>query len=199
MTPGSGQRAGIGIAIAAGVALTAVSSAGAYRTGAPAGHTGGFGEPTCAACHFPGEDLSGSVSVVAPDAYRPGERYEIRVVLEDPEMRSGGFQLSARFGEGDRRGGQAGSFSASGDSGIEVLSDTAGVQYVGHSAAGVRPVGRDEKGRVAWSVQWTAPDRHPVTFHAAANAANDDDSEFGDRIYVAERRIEQRNAGARPD
>ncbi len=45
----------------------------------------------------------------------------------------------------------------------------------------------DGAGATSWTVEWRPPavDATPVTFHAAANAANDDASEFGDFIYTA--------------
>lgn len=41
--------------------------------------------------------------------------------------------------------------------------------------------------RASWTVEWRPPaaGEGPVVFHAAANAANDDVSEFGDFIYTA--------------
>ena len=46
-------------------------------------------------------------------------------------------------------------------------------------------------GAASWTVEWRAPATAApagptaVVFHAAANAANDDASEFGDLIYTA--------------
>ncbi len=38
-----------------------------------------------------------------------------------------------------------------------------------------------------WQFQWEAPERRaPVVLHVAANAANQDDSEFGDSIHTRE-------------
>jgi hypothetical protein len=57
------------------------------------------------------------------------------------------------------------------------------VEYVQHRLAGthVSPPGAGE-----WSVRWTAPAETiaPVIFHVAANSANDDNSQFGDYIYI---------------
>lgn len=70
------------------------------------------------------------------------------------------------------------------------------VQYAHHSVAGLEPTG---PGVATWTIEWTAPsttsgsdevdDRWPgraapVVLHLMANAANDDVSEFGDRIYA---------------
>ena len=61
--------------------------------------------------------------------------------------------------------------------------------YAQHTEAGTvltRP------GTASWTVEWRAPattapggGATAVVFHAAANAANDDASEFGDFIYTA--------------
>jgi hypothetical protein len=42
-----------------------------------------------------------------------------------------------------------------------------------------------------WAVEWTAPAQAlaDVAIHVAANAANDDNSEFGDHIFTAESTI----------
>jgi hypothetical protein len=58
------------------------------------------------------------------------------------------------------------------------------ISYAGHTAA----TAEVETGEAQWLVRWRAPAgaaAAPVVFHAAANAADYDDSELGDRIYVA--------------
>lgn len=196
------MRPGLVLALATGLALTA-GSAGAYRTGAPAGHTGGFGEPTCETCHSPGAERAGSVTLEVPDRVRAGASQELRVILQDPELRSGGFQLSARFSDGPKRGQQAGTFVEG--PGLRVVEGAAGVQYIGHTEAGVRQAQGQAGDRVAWPVRWTAPGSgDAVTFHLAANAANDDDSEFGDRVYTTGRQVriepaEHPKQGSAPD
>ncbi len=179
-------------ALAAGAVLSALPpAAAAYRAGPPAGHTGGFGEPTCAACHFQDDDRTHptALAVDAPDPYRPGSTYDIRVTLTDPEAAAGGFQLTARFADGASAGRQAGTLCAV-DSTVRIVGVEAGTEYAGHSPAGT---GVRRPGRATWVVRWTAPAvGGDVVFHAAGNAANDDDSEFGDRIHVVERRVRAR-------
>lgn len=188
------MRKGLAAALAAGAALSALPPlAGAYRTGPPAAHTGGFGEPTCAECHHQdaaageavgGADArpAGALTIVAPERYRPGATYDIRVTLADPHAAAAGVQLAARFADGAAAGDQAGTLAAL-DSTMRVVTG-GDVAYASHTAAGAtlaRP------GHASWVVRWTAPAGGGlVVFHAAANAANDDDSEFGDRIHVAE-------------
>ncbi|HSH46923.1 MAG TPA: choice-of-anchor V domain-containing protein [Longimicrobiales bacterium] len=161
----------------------AASSAGAYRTGAPAAHTGGFGEPTCETCHFSDGAAPGALTLHAPTEVAPGSAHNVRITLRDPDLRSAGFQLSARFADGPRRGQQAGSLTAPEESGLDVVVAD-GTEYIGHTGSSVRSVEPGEP--VEWTLRWTAPTGGgAVVFHAAANAANDDDSEFGDRIYTA--------------
>ena len=187
------MRLALALALATGAALSALPpSAIAYRTGPPAAHTGGFGEGTCTACHWSEADerRDGGLTLEVPAAYEPGKTYTLRVRLEDPALRSAGFQLSARFddGAGVDTGAQAGSLAAS-DSGVVVVTSGKGIQYASHTDVGVAPA---EPGRAAWIVRWTAPAGGPVVFHAAANAADDDASEFGDRIHASQARSRER-------
>jgi hypothetical protein len=116
-----------------------------------------------------------------PERYVPAKPYRITVALARPEMRLGGFQLSARFAGGEQAGRQAGTLRATDERAR--LTDTAGVQYAGHTAVGSALTAQDS---TRWVIEWTAPARPAgaVVFHAAGNAANDDDSEFGDNIYT---------------
>ena len=144
----------------------------------------------------PGGDLS--VAGV-PESYRPGVTHRIEVRVKGEELGRGGFQLSARCGRGEREGEQAGTLVA--DSGrVEVVEGTgeeyrgaANVQYAQHTLAGAEPTAGDT---ASWVVRWTAPAEKSgpapaagapcavVRIHVAANVANGDDSEFGDRIYL---------------
>lgn len=155
------------------VAVLAVAWAGtvaAHPDGAPPAHTGGFGEPSCHACHFdaPVEEAGLRIEGL-PDRFAPGERYELELVLEHAELRTAGFQLAVR----DTDGRQAGSVEPADEETARIEHD--GVGYLSHARAG--------DGR--WRFIWTAPDGvAEVVFDVAANAANDDRSEFGDRIVV---------------
>lgn len=175
-----------GLAAASLFVATTVSPA-AYIDGPPPAHTGGFGEPTCHACHFDGpvDDPAGGLALEdVPVAYEPGRGYLIRVVLTRPEMARGGFEMAARFAEGERAGAAAGSLRGV-DARVEVTRvDSSGVAYAHHTEAGSALA---NPGTAEWTVEWTAPDAvaGPVIFHVAANAANDDLSAFGDHIYTA--------------
>lgn len=173
--------------IRAGLALAIALSAGgavAYRAGPPPGHTGAFGEPDCGACHFDAirDDDAGFVVIHAPDSYEPGTSYEVVVKLRHPDLEAAGFQLSMRFLDGPRAGKQAGALEPVSDR-TRVERSIDGVAYASHSAAGAAP---EASGRARWTVRWTAPaheDAVAVAIDVAAQVANDDDSEFGERLY----------------
>lgn len=175
------------------LALTAASLAAAgsarghgraFPYGAPPAHTGGFGEPTCAQCHFGGElnDPAGSLTIEGlPARYTPGQAYRLIIRLRRPQMGAAGFQLSART----PAGAQAGTLAPAEGGAASVQVQTAdGIQYAGHTEPGSRLA---TPGAAEWRVVWTAPSAGPVTFHAAANAADDDHSPLGDYVYAMER------------
>jgi hypothetical protein len=167
--------------------------AGLYKDGPPPAHTGGFGEPTCRECHadadlnaYGGTLLLGGV----PPTYEPGRSYDLAVTLRRAGMLRAGFQLAARFAEGERAGTQAGSLEPA-DQRAKVLRDsTSGVLYLEHTFAGTTIAGDSAR----WRLRWTAPGdaRGAVVFHLAANAANDDDSPFGDFIYARVLQVQAR-------
>lgn len=182
---------------------------GAYADGPPPAHTGGFGEPTCRECHLDSPERPAGVRLEVeglPARYRPGRSYALKVVLEAPELRRGGFQLSARFLAGEGAGRPAGSLTAAGGR-VEVVtapgegrSDSPGgagadgrpepVAYARQTLDGSLAPAGVAPGRLLWKLEWTAPSpgpgggAPPVAVDVAANASNYDDSEFGDRIVV---------------
>lgn len=172
--------------LAAAFFFATPSPASGYADGAPPGFSGGFGEQACDACHFendvnarPGQlTLSG-----VPERFTPGERYTLTVTLARPEMKIGGFQLTARMA-GD--GAQAGAFGDTpGDAKRVWLSDFSPsfIQYVRQSREGA---GAAPPGILRWEVVWTAPTTAaPVQFNVAANAGDGDDSVRGDYVYTA--------------
>lgn len=177
----------LGSTAAAALAALAAAPAGGIRDvfpdHPPVAHTGGFGEPTCRACHF-GEalnDPAGSLALRgAPEAYGPGGRHRITVVLERAGMAAGGFQLAARCEDGS----QAGELAPADARRVAVAEDAnTGVRYAHQTAEGVEP---GQAGRAEWAVEWIAPAAGcgAVRFDAAANAGNGDDSSLGDHVYA---------------
>lgn len=156
--------------------LLAAGAAHAYPDGGPPAHTGGFGEPDCHACHFDGAPPTegGGLRIAGlPGHFVPGHEYALVVEFGETDGVAG-FQLSAR----DDAGGQAGEL-APGDDSVRLLEES-GIRYLAHADAHAGDTRR-------WRFRWRAPhDTDTVRFHVAANAANGDRSEFGDRIFVFE-------------
>lgn len=148
--------------------------------------TGSFGEQTCRNCHFD-YDLNpegGIFSVTGiGESVSAGEQVEIEISVSREELGAGGFQLSARYEDGR----QAGSFNIEGNERLMFTKSAPdSLQYVQHSEGGTDPSGK--KDTIRWTVVWQAPDSPSgsVIFNIAANAANGDQSEFGDFIYSKE-------------
>ncbi|HEX7050794.1 MAG TPA: choice-of-anchor V domain-containing protein [Longimicrobiales bacterium] len=176
----------IGLALALGVLAAARPR---FPDRPPPAHTGGFGEPTCQECHFEGEpnEPGGTLTLAGvPEAYRPGERYRITITLARSGMRRGGFELAARHASGPLEGRQAGELRPVDARAAVTPYGTPAVTYVHHTAAGTA---LETPGTARWTIEWTAPTTGgPVIFHVAANAADDDESPFGDFIYTTSAR-----------
>lgn len=149
--------------------------------------TGGFGEETCRSCHFD-YDLNpdgGTLSVSGiPQKITEGEIVDIQITVEREELGRAGFQLSARY----KSGKQAGQFKINNDRIMLSKSVPDSLEYVQHSTTGTEVV---DQGKGRWTISWQAPDElsEPIIFNIAANAANGDQSEFGDFIYVRDLKI----------
>ena len=156
-----------------------------YPENPPVAHTGGFGEPTCHACHFDG-DLNDGVADLSllgvKSNYTPNSNYTLSIALARSDMEEAGFQLAIR----DSSGRQAGTLGVL-DNRV-VIDESEGIQYARHSPEGTHLTEHDSS---SWSVNWLAPDSVKTVFiHLSANAANGDDSEFGDAIYQLEHTLE---------
>ncbi|MDE2878129.1 choice-of-anchor V domain-containing protein [Candidatus Palauibacter soopunensis] len=151
--------------------------------GPPPGHTGGFGEPTCATCHFgaPLNEPGSTLEVLGlHGGYRPGQRHPVTIRFESFDMLSAGFQGSFRFADGDRRGAGAGEIRPLDDR-VTVVRGENGTEYVQHTGAGATPT----DGVVDWTFEWRAPDAEtPVVLHLAANSGGGDDSPLDDLVYT---------------
>jgi hypothetical protein len=158
------------------------SVAAAFPDGAPARVTGGFGEDSCFACHWEGQENDGVGRLViegVPERYEPGEPYELAIEISRPGMTLGGFQLAARMAADTL---QAGTFSVrDADAGRVAVVTDRGVQFVQHTEAGTALSGED---RVRWRVNWTAPESGRVVFHVSAVAGDGDRSQMGDHVYT---------------
>jgi Reeler domain-containing protein len=159
---------------------------GAFKEGPSPNVTGGFGEHTCQQCHFdnPLNAPGGSLRLTGiPASYVPGRTYPVTIVLSRIGLQRSGFEVSARFATGVRKGKQAGTWHTV-DARVQLISGETdpGVTFVQHNLTGSRA---NTRGTNSWTVNWTAPSGDaPVQFNVAANASNDDDSPLGDYIYL---------------
>ncbi len=171
----------IAIASVASVTMLAARVASSpFDDGAPPGYTGGFGEETCHSCHFdrPLNDSAGSVTISGlPHVYSPDSLYRLAIGVTRSGLGRAGFSLSARFEDGT----QAGVFKGP-DSLLGFSAGPSGVTYATHTSLSSQVAGDS----AAWALDWQAPSEGsgPVQMNLAANAANGDDSEFGDLIYA---------------
>ncbi len=181
---GPGFRSRLAL-LAALAPIPAALAGAAWVDGPPTGHTGGFGEPTCAECHFAGsaEPVARLELTGAPASWEPGRTYRMTVALSSPGLERAGFQLSARFADGSCAGRPAGGLASLDERTTVAVDSITGVAYIHHTRAGTAPRTADSTG---WDFEWTAPEAAgpAVVFHAAANAANGDDSALGDEIVL---------------
>jgi hypothetical protein len=157
----------------------------AFSDGPDPALTGGFGEPTCLQCHNDNgmNDASGKLNLSGiPEMYTPGKDYTITVTLARPELARAGFQLAARFDQGNSAGMSAGVLRAS-DPRTQLIEGAGSrVIYIEHTLVGSKV---ERAGTAEWTFRWTAPETGgPVIFHVAGNASNDDRSALGDFIYT---------------
>ncbi|HEY0672322.1 MAG TPA: choice-of-anchor V domain-containing protein [Longimicrobiales bacterium] len=153
-----------------------------HQAGPQPAHTGGFGEPTCHACHFDYPLNQEPRAVIRLDSlpaqFRAGRMYRLQLSVQHSELKRGGFQLSARFDDGSA----AGTFVIADTNQVRV-QQAGGIDYLSHTSASSDRAAGD---MIAWVIDWVAPAAsRRVVFHVAANVANADASEFGDRIFSA--------------
>jgi cytochrome c553 len=167
-------------------ALAASAGPQPASTGAPA-IGAEAAEGTCVQCHnsfVVNPDADGVLTLEGvPDRYEPGKTYTLtmRLTHKDSTRLRWGFQMTAIA---MKDGAGAGAFVTTDAATTQVLESMSGTRtYIEHSYGGT---GIGQGGGLAWSFAWTAPksDVGAVGFFAAANAANADGSNQGDRIYT---------------
>jgi len=168
--------------LCAAIALPLVLLSGgglhAYPDQTPAAHTGGFGEDTCATCHF--SDVRDAEAVLSvsglPPLFTPGEQYTLTLTVTEPGVPRAGFQMSARFLDGSCKACQAGELP-SGDGLLRSEQD--GITYLSQREAASWLRNRD-----GWQVVWRAPEQAgTVVFDIVLNLSDGDESPLGDQIY----------------
>lgn len=170
------MRIGLALLMIAGAAFI-MSTARAFPDGAPWGAANPAAEQHCASCHFEAEPVrdSGALHIDGlPPQPAPDEIYELRILFEDPDIITAGFQLFARAGNDE-----AGTFT----------SMEADIEFVGSAIRSTAPAKNDNG--VTWAVEWHSPREiaSPIYFYVAACAANDDGSPFGDTIHYRTYRL----------
>jgi len=162
---------------------------GPSSSGAPPSHTGAPNENSCAVsgCHDDNKVNSGSakVGIFINDSlhttYEPGKTYQIKVRIADADINRFGYQLVALNDNNEN----AGSFQITDRKLTQLEHNTFELldrQYVTYTFNGT---GAIAPGIMEWSVNWTAPkNTGDVTFYTGAVAANDDETDKGDHVYL---------------
>ena len=166
---------------AAFVLCIAAGPAGAWSNRPQNKYTGAPGEQTCAFCHGNLDVGGGSIGVVVPLSYVPGDTLDCAVTLQRSGQRRWGFELTILDAAGRAAGHIVVSdpnrtlLSIQGDTGREYLKQTSGGTDSGKvdSAPG-------------WSCRWIAPPAGTgdVTIYAAGCAADGDFTSGGDFVYT---------------
>jgi uncharacterized protein (TIGR03437 family) len=168
----------------------------AFHTGPPIKRTGTIdGGITCTQCHRTfspvNSDSAGSVTIENLQPYVPGVAQTLKVTVKHPEASRWGFQLTARFVNGNGTV-QAGTFAAADDE-TKVMCDDGSLlgspgpcavgqlQWIEHANAPQTAQGEGH----TFTVKWTPPadENGDIMFYVAGNAANGDGTPNGDRIY----------------
>jgi uncharacterized protein (TIGR03437 family) len=163
----------------------------AFAEGPEPRKTGAPGDSTCAqgGCHVGTVNPNGTqvaLEFAGGTTYVPGERKRITVRISEATARYG-FQLTARLASNEANG-QAGRF-ATAEANTEVICNDGSlrtencragqeVEFIQHSSP---------KATGEFVVDWTPPssDLGNIRFFVAANAANGNGENTGDRIYTA--------------
>jgi hypothetical protein len=167
--------------LAMGLAVVAAPAA-ASSSNAPEFYLNTRGVLSCTACHDSSAPDSGPGGVRVggvPDAYVPGQKYPIRVVVSHPGFKKWGFLLSATNQDGQ----QAGKLISS-DPAID-LKVSAGVTFAKQSYNGTDSFGAAR----SWSLVWQAPASGSVKFSAQGVAADGSGHVKGDFCYSTRSRI----------
>ena len=194
------RRTQIILSLAGGLVPTFLFS---YASGPDPRHTGAPGDQTCAAagCHVGTAVNGGGGSAVLTSStgntYTPGQPQTFTLTITDSAARAYGFQASARL-DSNPNSGQAGSFTAGAQQIVLCANGSVmgaagcpannALQFIEHN----RPLTTN-----TISIAWTAPasDVGGVTIYVAANAANNNGSNNGDRIYTTSLKLTPADTG----
>lgn len=174
------------LAFIIGIMSASMKTTFAYSNGPPDGRTGSpvDGKTCNDDCHtsYPLNSGTAAFSISAPTSYTAGETINITVSFNNSNTTKHGFELSAL----DENNNDVGTFNNP-DSNTQ---STYG-NYIKHTFNGTS--------NISWNIQWTAPTSGvfgPVTFYAAGNEANGDNTNHNDYIYATT--LQMINASATP-
>ena len=163
-------------------------------TGSPTDHNG----QNCSVCHnsfgAANSDKQGSLTVTMSD-YNPGVQQMIHIIVQHPQAKRWGFQITIR--QVSYEAAEAGTFSASPGDPFQVVCDdgskfgsappcsgNGGRQFAEHVSPPVTAVGAGLDVLVPWLPPATEVGRLHV--YVSAVAADGDQSPKGDRVYTFE-------------
>jgi len=159
-----------------------------YNSGSPGAKTGSpLDGATCAQCHNSTVSSAEWISTNIPESgYVPGQKYVISLNVSDATAVKIGFELTA-----ESTVGKQGAFSITDDARTKLTNVN---KSVTHKSAGVAPV----DGKISWNVEWTAPisGTGDITFYAAINGANGNNSTSGDKIYTSKHTVKEATKNA---
>ncbi|HYE95829.1 MAG TPA: choice-of-anchor V domain-containing protein, partial [Rubricoccaceae bacterium] len=164
-----------------------------YSSGAPSGFSGP--EQNCSACHsdFAPNSGTGSVTILAPSTYAPGDTIQITVVVHNTTPQEGsprrtGFEASVRDAA---TLAHTGTLDLGGSTRIQFADGLP--EWVTHTGTG--------NADTSWTFFWRPPavgGPDTVRIYAAGNAANTDFTPSGDYIYTASHAMARMIVGTEP-
>lgn len=167
-------------------------------------HTGAPGDQTCVRCHV-GTALNGgggniSLTASTGTSYTAGQTINFTLTITDSNARVYGFQASARL-DSNPASAQAGNLVPAAGQHV-ICEDGQNRPASGCAASGpVQFLEHDAPFQTnTINFSWTAPsaDASPVTIYVAANAANGNGNNTGDRIYTTSLKLTPGAAAGKP-
>ena len=170
----------------AAIAIGFITTSGIlYSGGSPGGKTRSPGDvSTCTQCHGGiANPVTGWITTnVPPTGYIPGNTYNVTVTATQSGISKFGFECTAE----DAFASKVGTFIILMGAQTKLANNN---HPVTHKAAGTSATG----GSKSWAFAWTAPATGTgvVTFYAAFNAANGNNSTTGDIIYKSNLAVQE--------
>jgi len=200
--PADLRNLGILALVATMTTIFGVDIASAFSAGPPDGRTGAPGEGNCTQCHssFPLDSGLGEAYMLdfdEPNEYQAEQLHFLTFEVADDGALRWGFEVTIL----DAAGNQAGTLMAA-DGNVQVSSSNVSGQtrqYAKQTSVGTY---QGTSGWASWFVDWIAPagGTGTVYVYGMANAANNNFSNGGDRIYSIYAEIPEAatDAGAPP-